>query len=421
MNAGPPRFLVRWILIPSAVLLVALLAGVGVALVDAPSGIRVVVSLGAVGAGLVAFVALGAVARGVSGSLEQMNRAIERLEAITREARDAGETGDPILSAMEEGVVLVDSDDSVRYANPAASVLLKAEPVNLRSLPVPVRRSVKRVRSSGGAAEDEFEAGFPARQLRSSAVRVAGGPRVLVVIRDVTEARRVEAMRRDFVENTSHELKTPVAAIQAAAETLRDAVRRDPAAAQRFAEQLHADALRLSRIVADLLDLSRLEAGSPLRTPVRLDRLAAQEAERLREQADLTGVTIEVRAEPVTVQGSAEDLALLVRNLLDNAIRYSPGGGNVQVHVDSRDGTAFLSVRDTGIGIPTRDLPRIFERFYRVDRARSRESGGTGLGLSIAKHVAELHGGRIDVESELGRGSEFRVRLPIGSRARGTA
>jgi two-component system sensor histidine kinase SenX3 len=263
----------------------------------------------------------------------------------------------------------------------------------------------------------ELEAGMPPQVLRSSAVPVTGGRRVLVVVRDVTEARRLDAMRRDFVANTSHELKTPVASIQAAAETIRDAARDDPRAAGRFAEQLHQDAVRLSRIVSDLLDLSRLEADPPRLSPVRLDRLAAEEVDRFRDQARRAGVTIELRSEPVSVQGSSGDLALLIRNLLDNAVRYSPDGGRVEVAVDSRDGEALLSVRDTGIGIPSRDLPRIFERFYRVDRARSRETGGTGLGLSIAKHVAEQHGGRIEVESELGRGSEFRVRFSASTMA----
>jgi signal transduction histidine kinase len=222
-------------------------------------------------------------------------------------------------------------------------------------------------------------------------------------------------MRRDFVANTSHELKTPVASIQAAAETIRDAARDDPPAAGRFAEQLHRDALRLSRIVSDLLDLSRLEAERPRLSPVRLDRLTSEEVDRFRDSAGRAGVKLEFRSDPVIVHGSQGDLALLVRNLLDNAVRYSPDGGRVEVEVASSDGEALLAVRDTGIGIPSRDMPRIFERFYRVDRARSRETGGTGLGLSIAKHVAEQHGGRIEVDSELGRGSEFRVRLPASS------
>ena len=440
----PPRSLARRILIWCVLVLLAALSMLGVVLVqDRLSGTRLILALGALGTMLAGLAALFAETLGFARALRGMRESIadlaagdldvrvpsdgppelallaetlngmgERLRVSIREAEDARETRDLILQAMEEGVVLVEWDDSVRYANPAARGLLRTEPVDVRSLPAPVRRLVKQVRASERIAETELEAGFPPRLLRSSAVPVAGGDRVLVVVRDVTEARRIEAMRRDFVANTSHELKTPVAAIQAGAETLRDAVRDDPRAARRFAEQLHRDALRLSRTVADLLDLSRLETERPRVAPVRLDRLIAREAERFREQAGRAGVTIEIHADPVRVQGSAEDLALLVRNLLDNAVRYSPDGGRVEVDVWSVDGEALLSVRDTGIGIPSRELPRIFERFYRVDRARSRETGGTGLGLSIAKHVAEQHGGRIEVESELGRGSEFRVRLP---------
>jgi signal transduction histidine kinase len=143
--------------------------------------------------------------------------------------------------------------------------------------------------------------------------------------------------------------------------------------------------------------------------------VVGEETDRLTSVAAGSGVRIEPALEPVTVRGARGDLALLVRNLLDNAVRYSPEGGRVSVRLTERDGRAVLEVEDTGIGIPTRDLPRIFERFYRVDRARSRETGGTGLGLSIARHVAERHGARIEAESELGRGSTFRVTLPTGS------
>jgi len=408
--------------------------------------VRLIVVLSALAAALLGLVAVYAVARGLTRPLRRMsetvasmggddltvrvpaggaaelalladtlNRMSERLTLSMGEAREAGETRDLVLSTMEEGVVLVEADDSIRYANPAAGALLGTEPSDVRSLPASVRRLVKEIRSSRGMQHDEFEAGFPPRLVRGSAVCVADGPRVLLVLRDVTEARRVEAMRRDFVANTSHELKTPVASIQAAAETLRDAARNDPQAVTRFSEQLHRDALRLSRIVSDLLDLSRLEAEPPALAPVRLDRLTAEEVERFRDQVTRSGVTIDLRSRPVIIPGSAGDLALLVRNLLDNAVRYSPAGGRVEVEVTPGDGDAILAVRDTGIGIPSRDLPRIFERFYRVDRARSRETGGTGLGLSIAKHVAEQHGGRIEVDSELGRGSEFRVHLPAAN------
>jgi signal transduction histidine kinase len=232
-----------------------------------------------------------------------------------------------------------------------------------------------------------------------------------MVLRDVTAARRVEAMRRDFVADASHELKTPAAAIQAAAETVEGAVADDPESAARFAGQVRRDAARLAGIVSDLLDLSRLEVERPAPDPVRLDEVVGEEIERLRSTAD--GVRIESAVDPVTVRGTRDDLALLVRNLLDNAVRYSPEEGRVRVRLSKRHGRAVLEVEDTGIGIPGRDLPRIFERFYRVDRARSRETGGTGLGLSIARHVAERHGGGIEAESELGRGSTFRVTLPI--------
>ncbi|MGH2682194.1 MAG: ATP-binding protein [Actinomycetota bacterium] len=416
---------------------------------DRLNRVRLIVILCATGAALLGLVAVYAVARGLTRPLREMsetvaamggedmtirvptggaaelallaetlNRMSERLSTSMREAREAGETRDVVLSAMEEGVVLVEADDTMRYANQAAGALLGAAPTEVRSLPAPARRLVEEVRASGGARENEFEAGFPPRFLRGSAVAVAGAGRVLMVLRDVTEARRLDVMRRDFVANTSHELKTPVASIQAAAETLRDAARHDPRAAARFSEQLHRDALRLSRIVSDLLDLSRLEAERPALAPVRLDRLAADEVQRFKEQAERAGVRIRLHGEPVTVRGAAGDLALLVRNLLDNAVRYSPNGGRVDVDVTGGDGEALLAIRDTGIGIPARDLPRIFERFYRVDRARSRETGGTGLGLSIAKHVTEQHGGRIEVASELGRGSEFRVRLPAAGEVR---
>jgi two-component system, OmpR family, sensor histidine kinase SenX3 len=182
----------------------------------------------------------------------------------------------------------------------------------------------------------------------------------------------------------------------------------------RFAAQLERDALRLSRIVSDLLDLSRLESGSDLDEWVRPDIVTREEAGRFDEAVATSGVDLVLDvAEVPAVRGSQRDLSLLVRNLIDNAIRYAdPEGGRVEVSVVADDTAVRLRVADNGAGIPTRDLGRIFERFYRVDRARSRETGGTGLGLAIVKHVAENHGGGVTVESELGRGSTFTVRIP---------
>jgi signal transduction histidine kinase len=235
-----------------------------------------------------------------------------------------------------------------------------------------------------------------------------------MVVTDITDARRIEAVRRDFVANASHELKTPAASIQAAAETLQAVVGEDPAAASRFAAQLEREALRLSRIVADLLDLSRLESGSDLADRVRLDALTREEVERFADRAREASISLSITAaEPATVEGSARDLSLLVRNLIDNAVRYTPPNGTVVVHVSIEGPGVHLEVQDSGMGIPNRDLPRVFERFYRVDRARSRGTGGTGLGLAIVRHVAENHGGSVSVTSEIGSGSTFTVLLPV--------
>jgi two-component system, OmpR family, phosphate regulon sensor histidine kinase PhoR len=345
---------------------------------------------------------------------EALNRMAADLEDRIEDVRRDRQQREAVLSAMEEGVLLVDRDDRLGYANPAARRLLHAVPRELRALAPPALRPlVEEARHEGRLREREVETGVPARVLRASAVPLEAPGEVLLVLRDVTAARRVEAMRRDFVADASHELKTPTAAIQAAAETVERAVGEDPAAAKRFAAQLRRDAQRLSGMVTDLLDLSRLEAERPELAAVRLDRIVTEEVERLADEARDGGVDVRLETTAVTVSGAGKDLALLVRNLLDNAVHYTPSGGRVWVGLVARDGRAVLEVEDTGIGIPGRDLPRIFERFYRVDPARSRETGGTGLGLSIARHVVERHGGRIEASSELGRGSTFRVTLPM--------
>jgi signal transduction histidine kinase len=172
------------------------------------------------------------------------------------------------------------------------------------------------------------------------------------------------------------------------------------------------DSERLSSIVRDLLDLSRLESERASFAPVRLDALAREELDRMSDRIRDAALSVELASMPVTVSGSDQDLALLVGNLLDNAVRYTRPGGRIKVEISARNGDAKFSVSDSGIGIPARDLTRVFERFYRVDRARSRDTGGTGLGLAIVKHVAEQHGGRVEAESELGRGTTFVVTLP---------
>ena len=322
-------------------------------------------------------------------------------------------TREAILSSMEEGVLLFDRDGSIVYQNDRARQLLGGRLDSARGLSQPALRDlVARAASGETPPPVEVAAGRIPRTLLASALPIEDG-QTLMVLRDITQAQMIDAVRRDFVANASHELKTPVASIQALAETLVAAAASDPDEVPRFASQLELEAIRLSRIVTDLLDLSRLEGEAGLRADVRLDRLVAEEADRLRERAAEGGLHLVERLEqPVLVRGSARDLSLLARNLLDNAVQYTRSGGTIEISVRRENGTALLSVRDTGIGIPARDRSRIFERFYRVDRARSRETGGTGLGLSIVKHIVENHRGTVEVESELGQGSTFTVRLP---------
>jgi signal transduction histidine kinase len=351
----------------------------------------------------------------VTALASTVNAMADRIQRDSAGSAEARAIRDLILTSMREGVALYGTDGEVAFANPAVEAHLGGPPSSAGILAPEVLRDTVRAAMDGRQAEASFDLGVPARWLEALAVPVEGGG-VLLVLRDVTQERRLDAVRRDFVANASHELKTPAATIQAAAETIRIAAEDDPEAVPRFAERLETEALRMSRIVADLLDLSRLESGGESLTVVELGAVVDEEAERFRAEASEAGVTMTVGTEPQRVDGSSKDLGLLVRNLLSNAIRYTQEGGSISVALE-RDGEwAELRVSDTGIGIPGRDQDRIFERFYRVDRARSRETGGTGLGLAIVRHVAENHGGTVAVESELGAGSTFTVRLPLSSR-----
>jgi signal transduction histidine kinase len=337
---------------------------------------------------------------------------------LARESQEERTVRGIVLTAMRDGIVLFDAHGAVAFANEAVRRHLGTAPTSIDALlPLSLREGVLAARRSGEPASVLIETGAPSRWLRATISPAIDG-HLLVVVQDVTEQRRLDAVRRDFVENASHELKTPAATIQATAETLRSVAEHEADAVPRFAARLEREALRMSRLVSDLLDLSRLETGSELAETVSLAAIASEECDRLRGSAEAAGVILEVRrGTDRPVRGSTHDLALLVRNLVDNAIRYSGEGDRVVVEIDASDGEAVLRVRDTGIGIPTKDLSRVFERFYRVDLARSRNTGGTGLGLAIVKHVVENHGGRISVASELGRGTTFDVALPSSNGA----
>lgn len=344
--------------------------------------------------------------RELARALEDLRAQAARMTAELREETRETAVREEILSSMDEAVVLAEGD-LVVYANPAATDAFGAKPGD--ALPALLPRP-----SADGMQIVEVTLHHPRRrELRCSTMTVGEG-RLLVVAKDVGEAKRIDRIRRDFVADASHELKTPIAGILATAETLPGAIEDDPATAQRFASTLAAEARRLSKLVGDLLSLARLEQqeadGARVDLPTVLERVLGE----LRAEADEHGVSVSAEMpSTTTVIGSDEDLGVMIRNLLENAIRYTPAGGDVRVRLEPAEAIVRLVVSDTGIGIPSRDLPRVFERFYRVDRARSRETGGTGLGLSIVRHVAESHGGSVEARSELGRGSTFTVELPL--------
>jgi two-component system sensor histidine kinase SenX3 len=248
----------------------------------------------------------------------------------------------------------------------------------------------------------------------SARVAPLGTQHVLLLVADRTETRRVEEIRRDFVANVSHELKTPVGALSLLAEAISDAAD-DPDAVRRFAGRIGKESARLTLLVQEIIDLSRLQVAGSLAEPVRVavDEVVAEAVDRSRLAAQAADIALDVGpAAGASVYGDAELLVTAVRNLVDNAVRYSEPGTRVGVGVRRADGLVEVAVTDSGVGIPEDEQARVFERFYRVDPARSRATGGTGLGLSIVKHVAANHGGDVTVWSRPGSGSTFTLRLP---------
>ncbi len=236
---------------------------------------------------------------------------------------------------------------------------------------------------------------------------------VLLVAQNVTELRRLETVRRDFVANVSHELRTPLATIRAMAETLHDGAKDDEEVAGSFLTTIIGETDRLKRIADDLLVLSDAESRSGEDTPYDLSELVRDIVARFAQPATRAGVSLSADIpDGLRARGNPDQVEQVFINLVDNAIKYTPSGGSVTVAGEAAADTVTVRVSDTGIGIMSQDLPRIFERFYRVDKARSRRSGGTGLGLSIVKHIVESHGGSVSVESQFNRGSTFAVLLP---------
>ena len=370
-----------------------------------------------------------------------------------------------LLQQIETGVLVVDSDRRIHEANPAAQRLLGARAQSLvgRSLVEatlsyevlsllssaqesgqPQQREMRHNEMTGRTlrvqvfplpsdapdfAADDFTAGKttlaavvkPTNGSRPDVLDEDGaesaesGSQFLLLFDDVTELRRLETVRRDFVANVSHELRTPLASIRAMAETLQDGAINDPAVAGRFVSIIVGEVERLTRILEDLLILSRAESKLPERHSFVLSDLVHDVVERFQPQAEKAKIQLSYQGpRPLMVVANRDQIEQVLVNLVDNAIKYTPGGGRVEVTANSQDQYVNVNVIDTGIGILSQDVPRLFERFYRVDKARSRQSGGTGLGLSIVKHIVETHGGKVTVDSEYGRGSTFTFALPNG-------
>ncbi|WP_374711943.1 two-component system histidine kinase PnpS [Symbiobacterium terraclitae] len=334
---------------------------------------------------------------------------------------------DVILRHMADGILLVDRERRIVLMNPAAEQMLgvpRHEAVGRDHLEVThhfdLDERLARVLATGEPETLEIRRALPRQQILEARIALAVSAQeraALVMLRDITRSRQLEQMRTEFVANVTHELRTPLTSIQGFAETLLEGALDDPDTARHFVEIMHRESSHLAELIDELLDLARVESGKfrMKRRPTPPAELIAATVARLAPKAEKKGIqlTAEVPGDLPPVDGDPDRLIQVLSNLVDNAVKYTPAGGRVTLRAAGAEGRVRIAVQDTGPGIPQPDLGRIFERFYRVDKARTRTTGGTGLGLAIAKHIVEAHGGAIEVESEVGRGSTFTVILPV--------
>jgi two-component system phosphate regulon sensor histidine kinase PhoR len=364
----------------------------------------------------------------LAGLAESLNRMAAQIESRMQEVVRQRNQLEGVLSSMQEGVIAVDPEERVLSLNPAAARWfdLPLERARGRSLQEVVRnlaiqKFVARSLKSREPAEEDmavFQNGERILNVRSTPLQGVGSGTFgsLIVFNDVTQLRRLEDMRRDFVANVSHELKTPLTAIKGFVETLHQG-QAEPEEARRFLGIIAKHVDRLNVIIEDLLMLSRIEDESERaeikRVSVRLHDVFANAVQICRPAAEAKAIRIRVAGdEALTASVDPVLLEQAVVNLLDNAVKYSDPEREVEISGRAAEREILIHVRDQGVGIERRHLPRLFERFYRVDKARSRAVGGTGLGLSIVKHIAQAHGGHVSVESTVGEGSQFTIHLP---------
>jgi two-component system sensor histidine kinase SenX3 len=352
-------------------------------------------------------------------AIDRLERSVDRVRRHDDDSRIAELRLARALDEVTQGVVICDPGGGIVARNSFALAFAAAR--HGEALVEAAIRELLAAALQGERPRRALEIHGPPRRvlhihagpLHDSGVLVGA----IAVVDDRTEQQRTDTIRRDFVANISHELKTPIGALSLLAETLADET--DPATAQRLSTRLRDEALRVSRTVEDLLALSRIEGdGMTDLEQLPVASIVAEATDRVRPVAALHNVAVCVApVDPsVELRGDRRQLVSALFGLLDNAVKYSEAGGTVDVRVEARGDRVAMVVRDTGIGIPTRDLERIFERFYRVDRARARDTGGTGLGLSIVRHVAQNHGGDVTVSSREGEGSEFTIVVPVGTR-----
>ena len=356
-----------------------------------------------------------------------MNRMASHLAGTIRQLNAGKARLDTLLANLDDGVVVIAADRSIRMMNREAAKILDASETMGAGRPYPEVIRLPQVLAFidgwiRGEAPDPRDlalvTGRGSRTVRCSAatVRYPGesDTDVLLALRDVTEERRLSQVKSDFVSNASHELRTPLTNIRGYLEAIQDAVREGAVPESSFVDVALGNALRMEHLIDDLLELSRAEAGAaPLeKEETSLSAFLSRVAEPHRPEAARTGKTLDVEAGGGAFRADLRKLALAVSNLVDNALKYGKEGGHVTLSGRIEGDACLLEVADDGPGIPPEHLPRIFERFYRADKGRSRELGGTGLGLSITKHIVESHGGSIRVESRLGAGTRFVLRLP---------
>ena len=350
--------------------------------------------------------------------LRRMEHQRRQIDRQMGELRQRSEEFDQITGSMNEGLVLLDEAGAILSINPAARRLLDADGDCVGQDFLTVDRDVTMSDALRQAAEQghsEFRGERNGREYQFDVTRIQTEGRTagtVLLVFDVTERAFAERNRREFTANVSHELKTPLQGIIGSAELLENGMVKQEDV-PRFVGHIRAEAQRLVTLIGDIIRLSQLDEGEPMPTePVELLAVAREVAENLRSAAETRNVTVEVTGTPATVSGVRRLLYEIVLNLCDNAIKYNTEGGRVEVEVAQDGGTAAVTVRDTGIGIPPEHQSRVFERFYRVDKSHSKASGGTGLGLSIVKHAVQYHHGVIQLKSEVGKGTEIRVTFP---------